>query len=99
MELAEMEENAGRAAELLKAMANQQRLMILCMLLDAELSVTELNEKLNLSQSALSQHLALLRRDELVATRKIAQKVYYRVHSDEVRAVLETLYRCFCIPG
>ncbi|MFQ2913159.1 ArsR/SmtB family transcription factor [Aeromonas caviae] len=77
MRLEEMEANAGRAVTLLKALANERRLFILCQLLDRELSVGELNEVLGLSQSAMSQHLAVLRRDELVATRKEAQTVYY----------------------
>ena len=68
MQLEEMEANAGRAVTLLKALANERRLFILCQLLDRELSVGELNEVLGLSQSAMSQHLAVLRRDELVAT-------------------------------
>lgn len=70
MNLQEMEKNSAKAVVLLKAMANERRLQILCMLHNQELSVGELCTKLELSQSALSQHLAWLRRDELVATRK-----------------------------
>lgn len=77
MNLQEMEKNSAKAVVLLKAMANERRLQILCMLHNQELSVGELCTKLELSQSALSQHLAWLRRDELVATRKEAQTVYY----------------------
>ncbi|EJG1566301.1 winged helix-turn-helix transcriptional regulator [Vibrio parahaemolyticus] len=73
MNLQEMEKNSAKAVVLLKAMANERRLQILCMLHNQELSVGELCTKLELSQSALSQHLAWLRRDELVATRKEAQ--------------------------
>ncbi|MCV5689411.1 metalloregulator ArsR/SmtB family transcription factor, partial [Escherichia coli] len=79
-----MEKNSAKAVVLLKAMANERRLQILCMLHNQELSVGELCTKLELSQSALSQHLAWLRRDELVATRKEAQTVYYTLKSDEV---------------
>lgn len=75
MNLQEMEKNSAKAVVLLKAMANERRLQILCMLHNQELSVGELCTKLELSQSALSQHLAWLRRDELVATRKEAQTV------------------------
>ena len=65
MNLQEMEKNSAKAVVLLKAMANERRLQILCMLHNQELSVGELCAKLELSQSALSQHLAWLRRDEL----------------------------------
>ncbi|MFC4655139.1 MULTISPECIES: ArsR/SmtB family transcription factor [Rheinheimera] len=81
---------------MLKAVANERRLLILCYLLENELSVTEMNEKLGLSQSALSQHLAVLRRQKLVKTRKDAQTVYYRLHSTEAQALiglLDSLYR------
>ena len=82
--------------ELLKALANERRLFILCQLLERELSVGELNEVLGLSQSALSQHLAVLRRDELVATRKEAQTVYYSLRSHEVREMIGLLHRLYC---
>ena len=81
---------------LLKALANERRLFILCQLQDRELSVGELNEVLGLSQSALSQHLAVLRRDELVATRKEAQTVYYSLRSHEVREMIGLLHRLYC---
>ena len=96
MQLEEMEANAGRAVTLLKALANERRLFILCQLLDRELSVGELNEVLGLSQSAMSQHLAVLRRDELVATRKEAQTVYYSLRSHEVREMIGLLHRLYC---
>jgi len=96
MQLQEMEANAGQAVALLKALANERRLFILCQLLERELSVGELNERLGLSQSALSQHLALLRRDELVTTRKEAQTVFYSLRSREVREVIGLLHRLYC---
>ncbi|WP_045416303.1 ArsR/SmtB family transcription factor [Vibrio owensii] len=96
MNLQEMEKNSAKAVVLLKAMANERRLQILCMLLNQELSVGELCAKLELSQSALSQHLAWLRRDELVATRKEAQTVYYTLKSDEVKALIQTLHGLYC---
>ncbi|ALP43164.1 metalloregulator ArsR/SmtB family transcription factor [Aeromonas schubertii] len=96
MELEQMEANAARAVALLKALANERRLFILCHLLDRELSVGELNTILGLSQSALSQHLAVLRRDGLVATRKQAQTVYYSLNSCEVREVIALLHRLYC---
>jgi DNA-binding transcriptional ArsR family regulator len=96
MNLLEMEKNSVEAVMLLKAMANEKRLQILCILLEQELSVGELCEKLALSQSALSQHLAWLRKDQLVATRKEAQTVYYSLKSREVKAMIELLHRLYC---
>ncbi|WP_406664391.1 ArsR/SmtB family transcription factor [Gallaecimonas sp. GXIMD1310] len=86
---------ATPAVTLLKAMANERRLCILKHLQHHELSVSELNEKLNLSQSALSQHLAWLRRDGLVTTRKEAQTVYYSLHSDEAEELIALLDRLY----
>ncbi|WP_395647615.1 ArsR/SmtB family transcription factor [Terricaulis sp.] len=74
-----LEPRAVEAARLLKLLANEQRLTVLCRLSGAEMSVTELGEYVNLSQSALSQHLAKLRADGLVATRRDAQTIYYRL--------------------
>lgn len=91
-----MQTQAGKAVSLLKALANEHRLLILCHLQEGELSVGELNERLPLSQSALSQHLAVLRRDGLVATRKEAQTVFYVLKSDEVRAVIGVLHGLYC---
>lgn len=91
-----MEASAAQAVKLLKALANERRLFILCHLLDKELSVGEMNQHLGLSQSALSQHLALLRNDDLVRTRKEAQTVYYSLKSDEVREVIALLHTLYC---
>lgn len=75
----QLEPRAVEAARLLKLLANEQRLTVLCRLSGGEMSVTELGEYVNLSQSALSQHLAKLRADGLVATRRDAQTIYYRL--------------------
>jgi DNA-binding transcriptional ArsR family regulator len=75
----QLEPRATEAARLLKLLANEQRLTVLCRLSNAELSVTELGKFVNLSQSALSQHLAKLRADGLVSTRRDAQTIYYRL--------------------
>ncbi len=96
MDLQEMEKNASEAVVLLKAMANERRLQILCLLHNTELSVGELCAKLELSQSALSQHLAWLRRDGLVSTRKEAQTVYYTLSSDDVRQMIEFMHGMYC---
>ena len=96
MELAVLRESALKASSLLKAMANEHRLMILCQIGSKECSVGELVKNVGLSQSALSQHLARLRRDQLVRTRRDAQTIYYRLASPEVHAVIETLYGLYC---
>ncbi|WP_207905779.1 ArsR/SmtB family transcription factor [Aestuariirhabdus litorea] len=88
--------NAHSAEQLLKRMANRNRLMVLCTLMDQELSVGELNQRVPLSQSALSQHLSVLRDAGLVATRKEAQTVYYRVDDPRVGKILDALYSIFC---
>ncbi|WP_346352183.1 metalloregulator ArsR/SmtB family transcription factor [Oceanimonas sp. AH20CE76] len=96
MNIKDMEANATQAVKLLKALANERRLFILCHLLDKELSVGEMNQFLGLSQSALSQHLAILRNDDLVSTRKEAQTVYYSLKSEEVREMIALLHRLYC---
>lgn len=96
MDVAELEKNAEKASELLAAMANPRRLMVLCKLIEGEKSVTALAEAVGLSQSALSQHLAKLRDRGLVTTRRDAQTIYYSIGSQEVRGILSTLYGFYC---
>ncbi len=91
-----MADNAEQAQALLKLLANKNRLMILCCLQQGELSVSQLNESVPLSQSALSQHLAVLRQENIVSTRRESQTIYYSLCNDQVRAVLNTLYTLFC---
>jgi DNA-binding transcriptional ArsR family regulator len=91
-----IQNNARRASALLKAMSNQHRLMILCQLVPGEKSVGELESIIGLSQSALSQHLARLRRDQIVKTRRVAQTIYYSLAGEEASAVIETLYSIYC---
>jgi DNA-binding transcriptional ArsR family regulator len=98
MEINDMYANAGKAAVMLKAMANQHRLMILCLLNDGERSVSELNKQIVIPQSSLSQHLSQLRREKLVATRRDAQTIYYSLASAEVQAIIATLYQVYCAP-
>ena len=93
-----MEAAADRASELLKALSNRHRLLIICQLIDGERSVGELAEFLNLRDSTVSQHLALLRKDGLVAARRDAQTIYYSIASDPAREILKTLYQVFCKP-
>ena len=93
---AQLQEQSEIAADLLKAMANAQRLRVLCLLIEGERTVSEINDAIPLSQSALSQHLAVLRERELVQTRREAQTIYYRVTSGPVFQIIETLHRIFC---
>ncbi len=81
----------AQGTHLLKAMANEKRLQILCLLANQELSVTQINHQLALSQSALSQHLAILRNDGLVTTRRESQTIFYSLTSKSANAILETL--------
>jgi DNA-binding transcriptional ArsR family regulator len=99
MNIAELEPRADEAAELLAAMANPKRLLILCNLLDEELSVGELSERVQLAQSPLSQHLSKLRALRLVATRRDGQMIRYRLASAGVASILTTLYSIYCMPG
>ena len=92
----ELARHADSAARLLKALANPHRLQVLCVLGDEELSVGELNERIPLSQSALSQHLKVLREDGLVTTRRASQTVYYRVAPGPAMGVIEVLHRHYC---
>lgn len=95
-ELTELHDMASHACELLKAMANEWRLMILCQLSEGEKTVSELQSILGLGQSALSQHLAVLRREKIVKARKHAQSVSYSLEGDEATRVMNTLHDVFC---
>jgi ArsR family transcriptional regulator, virulence genes transcriptional regulator len=97
--LAQLEGNAQRAAKLLKAMANPARLVVLCQLADGERSVGELERAVGMSQSGISQHLALLRRAGVVSSRRVRQTMLYSLASEEVVAVMATLYSLFCESG
>ena len=94
--LDEMHEHATEAAQLMKALGNEQRLLVLCNLLERPLSVGELNERVQLSQSALSQHLALLREQGMVETRREAQSIYYSLPPGPVTRVMALLQEIFC---
>jgi len=87
----DLESRAGEAAELLKLLANDQRLIILCRLSDQEMSVSELGEYVNLTQSALSQHLGKLRAQGLVATRREGQMIYYRLSNPTAQKLVGAL--------
>jgi len=98
VDVATMESAADRASELLKALANRHRLMIICQLIDGERSVGDLASVLGIRDSTVSQHLALLRKDGLVATRRDGQTIRYSISSTPARKVLETLYQVYCRP-
>ncbi len=89
-------DNSERASKLLRLMANEKRLMILCNLVGRELSVNEIQEATNLGQSTVSQQLAVLRAEKLVTSRREAQSVYYSLASEDATRLLETLHGIYC---
>lgn len=91
-----MAAHAQEAARLLRSLGNAHRLMVLCLLSAGELSVGALNERLPLSQSALSQHLAVLRDEGLVSTRREGQTIYYRVPEGPALQILQVLQNAYC---
>src|SRR3970040_1519871 len=91
-----MRSHAGDAARLLKTLGNEKRLMVLCLLVGGEHSVGELNARLELSQSALSQHLAVLREDGLVTTPRDAQTISYSLAEGPAQRIIETLHGIYC---
>jgi len=96
--LAQVEEHAAGAAALLRALANEQRLLVLCVLLDGPHSVGEINARVPLSQSALSQHLAVLRDAQIVTTRRESQTIWYELAQGPANHVMKALYAAFCAP-
>ena len=95
-DLDRMVDNAKRASEFLKALAHESRLIILCILAQSEKSVSELEQELNLRQPTVSQQLARLRVDGLVATRRDGNVIYYSLASDEARIIIGAIYDVFC---
>ncbi|MCW5745704.1 MAG: winged helix-turn-helix transcriptional regulator [Alphaproteobacteria bacterium] len=94
-----MQAAADQASDLMKALANRHRLLIICQLIDTERSVGELAEFLQIRDSAVSQHLALLRKDGLVRARRDGQTIWYSISSPAARELVGTLYRIFCAPA
>lgn len=95
----EMKAHASDAAQLMKALGNEQRLLILCNLLEGPMTVGELNGRVALSQSALSQHLAVLREGGLLETRREAQSIRYSLPAGPVTRVLTLLQEMYCAPA
>ncbi len=91
-----MQDAADDASELLKALANRHRLLILCQLIDGERSVGQLAEFLGIRDSTVSQHLALLRRDRIISGRRDGQTIWYRIESEPARNVIVALYNTYC---
>lgn len=91
-----MRAHAADASRLLKVLANEKRLMLLCLLVEGERSVGELNARVELSQSALSQHLAVLREDGLVSTRREAQTIYYALAHGPAERIIAALHDLYC---
>jgi len=92
----QMRKHAGEVSEFLKILANENRLMLLCALLEGEKSVGQLNEQVDISASALSQHLAWLREAKLVTTRRESQTIYYQLADKRVMEVMLVLKKIFC---
>lgn len=92
----ELRDRASHVADRLSLLANANRLLILCRLVTGEASVSALQQEVGLSQSALSQHLARLRMAGVVATRREAQTIYYRIADVETQALMDALYQTFC---
>jgi DNA-binding transcriptional ArsR family regulator len=96
IDFSELQENANDAATLLKALSHESRLQVLCHLVDGEKTVSEMQRIIGISQSALSQHLAVLRKDGIVATRRDAQTIFYSLASEAAHALIATLHVHFC---
>jgi ArsR family transcriptional regulator, virulence genes transcriptional regulator len=97
MDLATFETKAGEVSTLLKAMGNARRLMVLCKLVEhGEMTVSDLAHEVGLSQSALSQHLARMREEGLVAFRRESQTIWYRIADPRTEQLLASLYTIFC---
>jgi DNA-binding transcriptional ArsR family regulator len=96
IEITQMRQSAGRAVEMLRALANEDRLLLLCQLAQAEKCVNELETELDIQQPTLSQQLGVLRNQGLVATRREGKFIYYRVKDKVALAILGTLYDLYC---
>jgi DNA-binding transcriptional ArsR family regulator len=98
LDIAQFEASTSAAAKLLRTLGNERRLMILCQLTEGECSVGDLQSQVGLSQSALSQHLAILREEGLVATRRESQTIWYRIADPAAIKVVAMLAEIFCPP-
>ena len=100
MKLHELSESADRAGTFLKSLANSQRLRLLCLIMEGERPVGELAEAVGLNQSAVSQHLAIMRREGLLTSRRDGQTIYYRIADPRLKEMFRLLEKMFCrVPG
>lgn len=98
-DIEQLEKHAANVAETMRALGNEKRLMILCKLAQAgEMNVNTLAEEVGLSPSALSQHLARMRAEDLVATRRDSQTIWYRIANEKTQKLMGSLYDIFCSP-
>ena len=98
--VSDLEAHAVAAESFLRSIASRHRLMVLCLLVEGEMSAGELARRLGLAQPNLSRHLSMLREEGLVATRREATTIHYRIASDRARVMLQTLHVMFCAaPG
>ena len=97
-ELEELLGQARKASDFLKALSHESRLLILCLLVEGEKSVSELEQVMQMPQAAVSQHLARLRFDRLVHTRREGRAMYYSIAGEEVASIVDALYELFCAP-
>ena len=96
IDINQLRENADAAGQLLKALGNPDRLLLLCQLVHGEMNVGELEERLSIVQPTLSQQLGVLRREGLVDTRRDGRQIYYSISSEPALSIIETLYRLYC---
>ena len=96
MDFEAMHRNAGEAVRLLKSLANESRLMVMCVLAEGEVSVGSLNDRIDLSQSSLSQHLAVLREQGLVKTLHESKTIYYSLSDTAAIGLIQKLHEIFC---
>ncbi|EDM67928.1 transcriptional regulator, ArsR family [Moritella sp. PE36] len=96
MDMIDMKERATEVADVLKTMTHPERLMVLCQLVDGEVSASQLQENSTLSQSAFSQHLAVLRKNNIVKVRKESQSVFYSLADERIEALIASFYKIFC---
>lgn len=99
IDINQMRAAAGEASAMLRGLAHSDRLLLLCLLSQEELSVSEIEQRLDLRQPNLSQQLAVLRREELVETRREGKRIYYRVANERALALLQLLYDLYCGAG
>ena len=99
VDLTDLQGKAAEVSELLKTLAHPMRLMIVCTLIEAEYSVSELEERLDIHQPNLSQQLTVLREAEIVETRREGKQIYYRLTAQKAERLVGALYDIFCVPG